>query len=193
MCLVSPKKGITDLLLKSPNIQKLTYQLLQQRQNRYLERSTRSMKIKCETEQITTGDDLLPFYCYDDSLLSPPPEKERFYYQTPALITNLYNYKHDLILHASHLDHTFSNNNTEKTLKHHIASNQHSLLTRTTSKILAYCKMFFDSIFNPASSRLRKNTDTISFYCPAKSEFTAAGKLHYILSEVKKKKKSIKF
>lgn len=183
-------------------MQKLTYQLLQQRQKRHwdrLERSTYSMKSNCDTEQIRPDDDLVPFYDYDDGLLSPPPEKEGQVlfraYQTPALIKRLHSFNPMMLLHVSHLDHIYLNNiRGEKPWKHRPTSHQHvsliptslvtSALTRIRTYTLKTCKGLFKSIFKPASLP-PKNNDTVSFYCSAKSEFTAAGKLHYILSEVK--------
>jgi hypothetical protein len=155
---------------KRPNVQKLTYQLLHQRQKRYLDRLERSTRSMSDTEQIMTD-----FYGYDDGLLSPPPEKH-WTYQTPKLITNIHKCK-PVLLHTSRLDHSY-------TVKYHLASNQRTPLIPTAfNRLAVYTKKFFTSLFKSTASS-RSSNDTVAFYCPAKSEFSAAGKLHYILSEV---------
>lgn len=206
-----------------PNIQKLTYQLLQQRR---LERSTNST---CDTEQL--GPPSPPnnsdkpcdlhrnyFEYNDDSglLLSPPPETDGCFDVAPQLQSN--NHHHyaskssdycsvkPLFHHQFNKIPILTQHATKTRPRTHISiptvfstviktKLQHSPLispspAATTAISLvsnlralgSRIKSFF--AFQKPKHKSYDRKEKVSTCCTATSEYVAAGKLHYILSQV---------
>lgn len=213
----------TQPWLHRPNIQKLTYQLLQQRR---LERSTNST---CDTEQIgppsppNNGDtpcDLhRNYFEYNDDsgiLLSPPPETDGYLDVAPQLQSN--NHHHytskssdycsikPLFHHQPNKIPTIIQHVTKTRPLTHISTpnvlsiiepklQQHSLLIPSSPPVTAAISLaaslkalsgrirsFFAFQKPKQQSHYRK--EKVSACCSATSEYVAAGKLHYILSQV---------
>ncbi|GAN07689.1 pkinase-domain-containing protein [Mucor ambiguus] len=210
---------ITALQQKEPNIQKLTYQLLQQRR---LERSTNST---CDTEQIgppsppNNGDTPCDFHrnyfeYNDDSglLLSPPPETDGYFDVAPQLQSNnhhhytskssdycsikpLFHHQPNkipiIIQHTTKirpLTHT-STPNVLSIIEPKLQQNSLSIfpvspaISFTTSLKALGNRITSSFAFQKPKQRSYHRKENASTYCTATSEYVAAGKLHYILSQ----------
>ncbi|KAL9537083.1 hypothetical protein MBANPS3_012099 [Mucor bainieri] len=215
---------ITALQQKEPNIQKLTYQLLQQRR---LERSTNSTR---DTEQIgppsppNNGDtprDLHRNYfeCNDDSglLLSPPPETDGYFDVAPQLQSNNHHHYASKPSDVCSIKPLFHRqlNKIPITIQHatkisrpitHISTP--NVLSIIEPKLQQHCSLLIPPL-SPATAAISLATsfralgsriasffafqkpkqqshcrkEKVSTCCAATSEYVAAGKLHYILSQ----------
>ncbi|KAK4518796.1 uncharacterized protein ATC70_009019 [Mucor velutinosus] len=213
---------ITALQQKEPNIQKLTYQLLQQRR---LERSTHST---CDTEQMglpsppNNGDTPCDFHrnyfeYNDDSdpLLSPPPETNGCFDGAPQLQSNNHHHYASRSSDYCSIKPLFHHQPTKtpiiiqhiikiRPLTHLSTPNvvsiiesklqQHSLLispsspATTVTSLATNLKALENKItsffaFEKPKQKLRHRKEKVSTCCTATSEYVAAGKLHYILSQ----------
>ena len=213
-----------------PNIQKLTYQLLQQRR---LERSTNSKNVNCDTEQIGPPsppnndrpcDHQQNYFEYDDSLLSPPSEEKPMHYfddVTPQLQSNNYHnaskssdfcsikpiYKHHyynipiIIQHSTtkirpiiHISTPYIFSIEPKLQlslisacqKNELNAKLASAAVLLTSNLKAFGNKI-KSLFLSHKSKQKRHyrKETVYTCCTATSEYVAAGKLHYILSQVR--------
>lgn len=213
-----------------PNIQKLTYQLLQQRR---LERSTNSKNLNCDTEQIgppsppnndRTCDHQQNYFDYDDNLLSPPEEKPEHYFDdaAPQLQSNNHHsaskssdfcsikpiYKHHyynipiITQHSTtkirpniHLStpHIFA---IEPKLqlslisacqKNELNAKLASATISLTSNLKTFGNKIKSFLFSSYKSKQKRHyrKEKLSTCYTATSEYVAAGKLHYILSQVR--------
>ncbi|CEP11537.1 hypothetical protein [Parasitella parasitica] len=207
-----------------PNIQKLTYQLLQQRRS---ERSTNSKNWSCcDTEQMwlpsppnhgSPCDEHKYFYNNDEnSLLSPPLEPNRYFDVAPQAQSNHHHYaskssdfcsvkpmyKHHyystiptVIQHSTKIrPHTHLSTPTilslePKLLHLSCQKNQlHATLAAATVSLASSLKAFgykMKSFLLPHKYKQKRHDrrEKVSTCCTATSEYVAAGKLHYILSQ----------
>lgn len=224
-----------------PNLQKLTYQLLQQR---HLERSTNSKNLSCcDTEQIgppSPPDSTVPcdhqtYFDYNDdnhsSLLPSPPLEDYKFDVVPQLQSNNHHYASKssdfcsikpIYKHHHYHHNTTNSSNNIPTLIRHLAlatknrPNLHLSLLPIEPKLLipatVACQNSESDVTCAALSSIASNLkaiatsikslfffhqpnqkatqkEKVSTCCTATSEYVAAGKLHYIISQVRRKEK----
>ncbi|KAI8087051.1 kinase-like domain-containing protein [Gilbertella persicaria] len=161
---LSHEQILSALMEKAPNVQKLTFQLLQQRQKR---RSAASMN--------TSHHDSKFAYCFhDDSRVLPPPRMENDvipFCFIPTIMHTLVRYKPSVQTTRFHVTAT------------RFSFSKKSSVRQTMTTLRSYLIYQYNKWLSKRK-RQRRNDQVFSVHCVATSEYIAAGKLHYILSEV---------